>query len=146
MRNDDQFCPGDSYHDVEDERAVMNASNTHRPDTPELAEKVRAYLKGVARSGDTITYQGLAQALELAPPQTIHRVTLALEHLMAEDAGAGRPFIASLVVSKQRRGRPAPGFFDCAAQHGRFDGDPRGEDADAFHEAEFAAAIDYWSR
>ncbi len=35
---------------------------------------------------------------------------------MAEDAAAGRPFIAAMVISKWRDGLQAAGFFDCAAR------------------------------
>jgi len=61
----------------------------------------------VAAAGLTITYGGLARLLELSPPNTIHQITVGLEHLMEEDAEAGRPFIAALVLSKARGGLPA---------------------------------------
>jgi hypothetical protein len=58
----------------------------------------------MAAAGLTITYGGLARLLELPPPNTIHQITVALELLMEEDAEAGRPFIAALVISKTRGG------------------------------------------
>ncbi|MFT5487628.1 MAG: hypothetical protein ACI9JL_004255 [Paracoccaceae bacterium] len=63
-----------------------------------------------------ITYQEAAKGLLLSPPNTIHQITEALEQITAEDAGADRPFIAAMVISKRRGGLLAPGFFDCAAR------------------------------
>ena len=78
-----------------------------------------------------ITYQELANALQILPPHSIHRVTEALANLM-EDAAADRPFIAALAISKARGGLPGPGFLDCARRLGRFAGDPDGQDARTF--------------
>jgi len=64
---------------------------------------------------------------------------------MAEDAAADRPFIAAMVISKARRGLPAPGFFDCAARLGRFAGDATGPDARVFHAVELNAAVALWA-
>src|ERR1700731_5459946 len=58
--------------------------------------KARAFLEIVAKRRILITYQELANALQILPPHAIHRVTEALEHLMEEDAAADRPFIAAL--------------------------------------------------
>ena len=91
-----------------------------------------------------ITYQEVAHALQILPPQSIHRVTEALERLMEEDAAADRPFIAALVISKARGGLPGPGFFDCARRLGRFAGDPDGQDARTFHTAELNAVFACW--
>jgi hypothetical protein len=91
-----------------------------------------------------ITYQELANALQILPPHSIHRVTEALEHLMEEDAAADRPFIAALAISKARGGLPGPGFFDCARRLGRFAGDPDGQDARTFHAAELNAVVACW--
>ena len=59
---------------------------------------------------------------------------------MAEDAAAGHPFIAAMVVSRARDGLPALGFFEAAARLGRFDGDPWSAEAMAWHAAELALA------
>lgn len=112
--------------------------------TRALAPRVRAHLRAVAARATPITYQALAQALALAPPRTIHRVAIALEHLMQEDAANGHPFIAALVVSKARGGLPAPGFFDAARRLGRFGGADASASASAFHAAAFAAAVEFW--
>jgi hypothetical protein len=102
---------------------------------------VRAFLESIAKRRIFITYQELANALQILPPHSIHRVTEALERLMEEDAAADRPFIAALAISKTRGGLPAPGFFDCARRLGRFAGDPHGEDATTFHAVELHAVF-----
>jgi hypothetical protein len=110
-----------------------------------LACRLRACLQGRAtQGGPPISYQQAATALQLVPPLTIHRITNALEQLMAEDVAAGRPLIAALVVSKWRDGLPAPGFFECAAHLGRFAGAASGPDAQAFHALELKAALAWW--
>ncbi len=109
-----------------------------------LALRVRTHLCRIARHATPITYQSLAKALHLSPPNTIHQLTVALECLIDEDAAAARPLIAALVVSKGRGGLPAPGFFDCVRRVGRFDGDPSGPEASTFYAAEFEAAVEFW--
>ncbi len=104
------------------------------------ADRIRAYLCGTAGRAEPVTYQALAKALDLSPPNTIHQVSVALEQLIQEDVAADRPLIAALVISKARGGLPAPGFFDCAERLGRF----HGADMGAFYSAEFEAATAYW--
>ena len=48
-------------------------------------------------------YHELANALQILPPHSIHRVTEALERL-EEDAAADRPFIAALAIRSKARG------------------------------------------
>ena len=74
-----------------------------------LAPRLRMYLQEIAGRAIPITYQALAKALQLLPPQTIQKVTNALERLMAEDAAAGHPFIAALVVARSRAACPRQG-------------------------------------
>jgi len=50
--------------------------------------KARVFLESVAQRQILFTYQELANALQILPPHSIHRVTEALERLM-EDAAAG---------------------------------------------------------
>ncbi len=123
--------------------AVTTTVEDNAPET--LARRLRAHLQAVATQRLSITYQEVAKGLLLAPPNTIHQVTEALEQLMAEDAAADRPFIAAMVISKARGGLPAPGFFDCAARLGRFAGDATGLDARVFHAVEFNAAVAFWA-
>ena len=77
---------------------------------------------------------------------------------MRDDAAAGRPFLAALVVSqsRERRGLPAAGFFDEAKRLGRLTGEAKGagesessdpagsEAARCFHEQELAAALAHY--
>jgi hypothetical protein len=110
-----------------------------------IAPRLREHLRKVAEQRLPVTYQEVAKALGLTPPNTIHQVTEALEHLMTEDAATDRPFIAAIVISNARGGLPAPGFFDCAARLGHFDGDAAGLEAWAFHAAEFNAMVAFWT-
>jgi hypothetical protein len=110
-----------------------------------IASRLRTHLQKIAGRRVPATYQELAKALGLTPPHTIHQVTEALEHLMAEDAATDRPFIAAIANSKARGGVPAPGFFDCARRLGRYAGDDAGPEAWAFHAREFKAAVSFWA-
>ena len=122
------------------------ATTAVEDDTPEtLAFQLRAHLQTFATQRLPITYREAAKGLLLAPSNTIHQVTEALERLMAEDAEADLPFIAAMVISKARGGLPAPGFFDCAARLGRFAGDSTGPDAGVFHAVELIAAGAFWA-
>lgn len=103
-------------------------------------EAVRAYLARLAAAGRIVTYRDAAAELEIPPPRSIHKLTEALERAMAEDAAAGRPFAAAMVVSRAREGLPAPGFFARAAALGRYDGPETGPEAARFHRDEVAAA------
>ena len=109
-----------------------------------LADRVRLHLRAVAAQGAPITYQALAQQLELSPPNTIQQLTDALEVLMEQDAQADRPLIAALVVSKATGGRPRQGFFQCAQRIGRFQGDELGPEAASFWVDEFERAVAFW--
>ncbi len=111
--------------------------NEHVKDA--LAPRVRAFLCGLSENALPISYQALAKNLQLSPPNTILQLTTALEDLIAEDAAAGHPLIAALVISKARGGLPAPGFFDSAMRSGRVYGDPA-----AFHATEFDLAVKFW--
>jgi len=110
-----------------------------------IAPRLREYLRKLAEQGLPVTYREVAKALGLRPPNTIRQVTEALVHLMTEDAATDRPFIAAIVISKARGGLPAPGFFDCAARLGRFDGEAAGPEAWSFHAAELSAMVAFWA-
>ncbi|WP_281967695.1 hypothetical protein [Roseovarius nanhaiticus] len=125
-------------------RSEGSIANGDPSNSSVLAPRVRRYLRQIAGQASPITYQALAKALDLSPPNTIHQLTVALECLIEEDAAAARPLIAALVVSKTRHGLPAPGFFDCARRVGRLDGDPSGSEDAAFYAAEFKKAAAFW--
>ena len=56
-----------------------------------LKERLRQALIDQAQTGNPTTYRDLANRLGLEPPNTIHRITEALESLMEDDVTAGRP-------------------------------------------------------
>lgn len=101
-----------------------------------LAIRLRPILADAAGRRETLTYLELATALELGPPRAIHRVTEALEALMHEDHGAGRPLLAAIAVSAKRAGLPAPGFFRLATALGLYFGPDQGPQAALFHRLE----------
>ncbi|WP_273524995.1 DUF6522 family protein [Rhodosalinus sediminis] len=109
-------------------------------DEAALRQKIRAQLAGLAPGELPITYGALARSLGMYMPGAVRRVTRALEATMAEDAAAGRPFLAALVVSRMRGRTPGQGFFDEAARLGR--GPAAGEDEAAWWAREMAAARD----
>ncbi|MBT3550954.1 MAG: hypothetical protein HOF70_14810 [Rhodospirillaceae bacterium] len=111
-----------------------------------LPKRVREHLKELARRRETITYRDLARRLEVQPPNTIHQVTEALEVLMREDHATAAPFLAALVISKVRKGLPAPGFFYVARMLGRFKGLDTGPDTQTYHASELESVCDYWGR
>jgi hypothetical protein len=110
--------------------------------TPE--KNARNELKKVARLGEPITYQALAKALNLLPPNTIHQVTITLEKLIEEDAESGLPLIASLVISKARGGLPAPGFFNCVERVGLVSPTSTSAEGKDFYNIEFDRAVSFW--
>jgi hypothetical protein len=111
-----------------------------------LKDRLRQALIDQARTGNPVTYKELADRLGLAPPQTIHRVTQALEGLMADDVAAGRPMLAALCVSRLGQMMPARGFFVTAGALGAFTGDPEGAEAREFYEGELRRALAYYCR
>ena len=109
-----------------------------------LKERLREALVDQAKTGRPTTYRELASRLGLEPPNTIHRVTQALEELMADDVAADRPMLAAICVSRTETGIPARGFFLAAETLGAFSGDPAGPEARAFHEVELQRALSYY--
>nr|WP_163502091.1 hypothetical protein [Halomonas socia] len=98
------------------------------PQESDLALHLRELLMRLPVEAVPITYQQAAEALGLTPPGTIQRVALALEALMREDVAAGRPMIATLVVSRSGD-LPREGFFELAVELGRFPFDPAQHEA-----------------
>lgn len=101
--------------------------------------RLRGYLESVAAAGGTVTYREVVAALGVGPPPRIHRLAEALEALMDEDAAAGRPFVAAVVVSKTGTGLPARGFFARARALGRYQGPEAGAPAADYHRRELEA-------
>jgi len=69
------------------------------------------------RANQPISYDAFATLAQIPSPHRIHKLTQWLEILMAEDAGAGRPLRACIVISKHND-QPAKGFFDKACALG----------------------------
>ena len=99
-------------------------------------ERLDGILLDAARNRHPLTYQQVAQLLELQPPQTIHQATELIELLMRHHAKIGAPQLASLVISRARGGLPAPGFFMLLQELGLYEGSSDGEDAHHFHAQE----------
>ena len=80
-------------------------------------KRVEMNLLILAQKAELITYDTLATSADIAPPHRIHKLTLFLETLIAQDISQNAPIRASVVISKIR-GLPAPGFFACLQDHG----------------------------
>jgi hypothetical protein len=102
--------------------------------------RLRAALRPVAAMGARLTYAQAAQAMGFGPPGAIARLTELLERLMAEDAAAGRPFLAAVVVGRARGGLPGPGYFETAERLGRLPPGAGAAARAAAHAAEADAA------
>lgn len=109
-----------------------------------LKERLRQALIDQAQTGNPTTYRELANRLGLEPPNTIHRITEALESLMEDDVAAGRPVLSAICISKTRTGIPARGFFLAAEALGLFSGDPAGLEARAFHAFELQRVFSFY--
>lgn len=109
-----------------------------------LKDRLRQILIDQVQTMAPITYKELANRLELTPPHTIHRVTQALEILMAEDVAAGRPLLAALCVSRLHQNLPAPGFFAAAEALGVFSSARGSTEAQDFHTQELQRALTFY--
>lgn len=109
-----------------------------------LQERFEAMLVDVARTRGTLTYRDAAARLELQPPQTIRQLTDLAETLMRRNAARDEPQLASVLVSRVRRGIPAPGYFLLMAELGLYRGDVEGRAAATAHEAELERVYRRW--
>jgi hypothetical protein len=107
-----------------------------------LKARLRQALIDQAQTGNPTTYRELADRLGLEPPNTIHRITAALESL--DDVAAGHPILSAICVSKMRPGIPARGFFLAAQALGVFTGDPTGPEARAFHALQLQRVLSFY--
>ena len=80
-----------------------------------------------------ITYAELADAAAIPSPLRIHKLTLWLETKLVEDHRTGAKLRAARVISRNRGGLPAPGFFIKCNELGLYDGPVDGPLAQAFH-------------
>lgn len=77
-------------------------------------QRLEDYLHGLAQTGQTVTYGACARDLGLR----VQDLAAALEILMQDDAGTGRPLRAALCEGRLAVGLPARGFFEKAATLG----------------------------
>ena len=97
---------------------IANRSINSNSDPESWQQNAHAKIMAVIINKDQITYNELAATANMTGPHKIHRLTLWLEQLMAEDQHNDRPLRAAVVISKARGGMPAPGFFDKAKELG----------------------------
>ena len=95
------------------------------------------------RANQTITYAELANAAKIPNPHRIHKLTNWLESSMREDHAAGEPLRAAMVISRNRGGLPAPGFFILCGELGLYQGAVSGPHAIHFHRT---AINNLWQR
>lgn len=91
-----------------------------------------------------MTYLKTASALQVAPPITIHKVTVALERLMEDATAANRPFIAVLMIRAMPGDFPQRAHFNCAVRLDRFVNNPDSQDAKSCHAIEVNATFAFW--
>ena len=92
-------------------------------------------LAAACKANQIITYAELADSAAIPEPHRIHKLTEWLEHTMREDHAAGAPLRAALVISRNRSGLPAPGFFMLCDKLGLYQGSISGPDAVQFHQS-----------
>ena len=90
-------------------------------------------------ANQTITYAELADAAAIPNPHRIHKLTKWLESIVRSDHAAGEPLRAALVISRNRGGLPAPGFFILCGELGLYHGALSGQHAVQFHKATISA-------
>ena len=95
------------------------------------------------QANQTITYAELADAAKIPNPHRIHKLTEWLENSMRRDHAAGEPLRAALVISRNRGGLPAPGFFILCEELGLYEGGVSGQHAAQFHQT---AITDLWEK
>ena len=95
------------------------------------------------QANQTITYSELANAAAIPNPHRIHKLTKWLESTMRSDHAAGEPLRAALVISRNRCGLPAPGFFILCSELGLYHGALTGKHAVQFHTA---AITELWEK
>ena len=100
-------------------------------------------LEAARQVGRTVTYAELAEAAKIPKPNRIHKLTEWLEGTIREDHEAGKPLRAALVISRNRLGLPAPGFFMLCEELGLYQGGVSGQSAAQFHKA---SITDLWEK
>jgi hypothetical protein len=74
-------------------------------------KRLAEYLDHCRQQRKTVTYLQVADAIDILAPHRIRRLAELLEALMEYDHKHNHPLRAALVVSRNRAGLPAEGFF-----------------------------------
>ena len=90
-------------------------------------------LQSAIASRRLISYAELADTARIPSPHRVHKLTMWLETLVADDHQSAKPLRAAWVVSRRRGQIPAPGFFIKCQEIGVYDGPVKGALAEAFH-------------
>ena len=103
-------------HTTDNDKLIEKATAAE-PDNTLWQSRVEMMLLILAEKAELITYDALATAADIPAPHRIHKLTLFLETLIAQDIAHKAPIRAAIVISKIRD-LPAPGFFACLQTHG----------------------------
>ena len=106
------------------------------------AETIRQHLIEIARQGSMKTYTEVGNWVGLNMSWEPARIQIAqlLDSINEEEIYQGHPMLSALVIYKDK-GRPGPGFFQCAHGLGKL----VGNDEDGFWAKEVQAVHEWWS-
>jgi hypothetical protein len=96
---------------AEPSAAEAHSNNKQAQDVVRQFTSLIRYLDLCRQQRILVTYLEVADAIDMPVPHRIHKVTLLLEALMEHDYENDQPQHAALVVSRNRSGLPAKGFF-----------------------------------
>jgi hypothetical protein len=127
--------------------SLKDGTNNQMPDQDNAdtswRHRAEMALATAQRAGQTITYIELADAAKIPKPNRIHKLTMWLEDTIREDNASGKPLRAALVISRNRGGLPAPGFFMLCGELGLYRGAVSGQHAAQFHQT---TITDLWRK
>jgi hypothetical protein len=115
------------------------------PGTIADTDRVRALLIASARAGDAISYSGLLAELGHRFTRPKMRAVCKTLDIIDQQAAAGEPELAVLVVRESDR-LPGQGWWVAAAATRNYQGAWTGPEAEAFVRAIQQRAFDYWRR
>lgn len=107
---------------------------------------LRKLLEKIARSSSTIDYKSLADQLGFTPPNTIQQTTNLLEACQEDDALLGQPQLSSVVVQKNGKPVPRPGFFQKLHELRIYEGSDRGPQAEMWHQNELEKVYRFYAQ
>jgi len=109
-----------------------------------LRSRLRQVLVEQALAHSPITYARLAERIGFRSGRAIKTIDSALEEMMEDDVQGNRPFLAAIALESIVPGIPPEWFFRKARSAGRFDGEPKGNEAYAFHAKQLQGAIHFY--